>query len=82
MRELGSWDGVDVGAIYTWGFDRAFDKGWTAIGPHKAGKEISFGLISPMGNVYATCFASATQHLDSARIPGQLGKDAGSRVVH
>jgi hypothetical protein len=36
-------DGVDVGAVYTWGYDRALDKGWTAIGPHKAGEELALG---------------------------------------
>jgi hypothetical protein len=41
------------GAVYTWGYERAFENGLDSNWAAQGWRGISFGLISPMGNVYA-----------------------------
>src|SRR4051794_5049173 len=62
------------GAVYTWGYERAFENGLDSNWAAQGWRGISFGLISPMGECVCTCFTSATQHLDSARILGHLAR--------
>jgi hypothetical protein len=41
------------GAVYTWGYERAFEFGLDSNWAAQGWRGISFGLISPIGNVHA-----------------------------
>jgi hypothetical protein len=69
------------GAVYTWGYERAFENGLDSNWAAQGWRGISFGLISPMGGMCMHLFRKRHAASGQCKNPGSLGKDAGGGVV-
>jgi hypothetical protein len=62
------------GAVYTWGYERAFENGLDSNWAAQGWRGISFGLISPMGNASAPVSQAPRSIWTVQRVPGHLAR--------